>query len=102
MLFVSCPLFSRLDQRALLCSVCGRLFVADVGRLGFGLLRVSFVYVGGRCIAGLSFACCVVNRVRSALVSWCGYIGGSRACQISHHRIKLVWVGMTMSRCGAG
>ena len=53
MLFASCPLFFRLDQRALLCSVCGRLFVADVGRLGFGWLRVSFSML----VAGVSRVC---------------------------------------------
>lgn len=66
---------------------------------GFGFELVMLV-VGASRVRHLHVA--LAHRVRSVLVSGCGYFGGSRARRVSHHRIPMVVVGMMVLRYGVG
>ena len=72
---------------------------ADSGLVGFGLELVGLVGGASRV---RRFHVVFAFRVRSALVSGCGFFGKGRACRGSHRRIPNVVVGVRVPRYGAG
>ena len=71
----------------------------DLDLVGFWFELVMFV-VGAPRVRHFHVAFAL--RVRSALVSRCGFFGKSRACRGSRHLIPNVVVGVRVPRYGAG